>query len=146
MIMSRKRLLREREWTHELSTLVAWPTDDLYTAYLCLLGPAASPYQDGLFLVRFSFPTDYPFKPPKVKFETKIYHPNINTDGCVSMELLSSEWSPALTFKKLVPAFEELLLAPNPDHPLVPEIAQQFRASHSDFLRTAADFTRKFAQ
>ncbi|PIO30534.1 hypothetical protein AB205_0007110, partial [Aquarana catesbeiana] len=59
-----------------------------------------SPYQGGVFFLTIQFPTDYPFKPPKVAFTTKIYHPNINSNGSICLDILRSQWSPALTVSK----------------------------------------------
>ncbi|XP_033049893.1 ubiquitin-conjugating enzyme E2 D4 isoform X3 [Trachypithecus francoisi] len=59
-----------------------------------------SPYQGGVFFLTIHFPTDYPFKPPKVAFTTKIYHPNINSNGSICLDILRSQWSPALTVSK----------------------------------------------
>lgn len=59
-----------------------------------------SPYQGGVFFLTIHFPTDYPFKPPKVAFTTRIYHPNINSNGSICLDILRSQWSPALTISK----------------------------------------------
>ncbi|RXM34651.1 Ubiquitin-conjugating enzyme E2 D4 [Acipenser ruthenus] len=64
------------------------------------MGPSDSPYQGGVFFLTIHFPTDYPFKPPKVAFTTKIYHPNINSNGSICLDILRSQWSPALTVSK----------------------------------------------
>lgn len=59
-----------------------------------------SPFQGGLFFLTINFPTDYPFKPPKVNFRTRIYHPNINSNGSICLDILRDQWSPALTISK----------------------------------------------
>jgi Ubiquitin-conjugating enzyme len=59
-----------------------------------------SPFQGGLFFLAIHFPTDYPFKPPKVNFTTRIYHPNINSNGSICLDILRDQWSPALTISK----------------------------------------------
>lgn len=59
-----------------------------------------SPYSGGVFFLAIHFPTDYPFKPPKVNFTTRIYHPNINSNGSICLDILRDQWSPALTISK----------------------------------------------
>ena len=59
-----------------------------------------SPYSGGVFFLSITFPTDYPFKPPKVSYQTKIYHPNINANGSICLDILRDQWSPALTISK----------------------------------------------
>jgi ubiquitin-conjugating enzyme E2 D/E len=64
------------------------------------MGPDDSPYSGGVFFLNINFPTDYPFKPPKVNFVTRIYHPNINQNGAICLDILKDQWSPALTISK----------------------------------------------
>jgi hypothetical protein len=64
------------------------------------MGPGDSPFQGGVFFLAIHFPTDYPFKPPKVNFTTRIYHPNINSNGSICLDILRDQWSPALTISK----------------------------------------------
>jgi ubiquitin-conjugating enzyme E2 D/E len=64
------------------------------------MGPGDSAYSGGVFFLAIHFPTDYPFKPPKVNFTTRIYHPNINSNGSICLDILRDQWSPALTISK----------------------------------------------
>ena len=65
------------------------------------MGPGESPYSGGVFFVNIHFPPDYPFKPPKVQFQTKVYHPNVNSQGSICLDILKEQWSPALTISKV---------------------------------------------
>lgn len=65
------------------------------------MGPGDSPYSGGVFFVMIHFPPDYPFKPPKVQFQTKVYHPNVNSQGSICLDILKEQWSPALTISKV---------------------------------------------
>jgi ubiquitin-conjugating enzyme E2 D/E len=69
------------------------------------MGPGDSPYSGGVFFVMIHFPPDYPFKPPKVQFQTKVYHPNVNSQGSICLDILKEQWSPALTISKVGPSF-----------------------------------------
>jgi ubiquitin-protein ligase len=57
------------------------------------VGPEGSPYAGGIFFLDISFPEDYPFKPPKVTFRTRIYHCNINSQGAICLDILKDNWS-----------------------------------------------------
>ncbi|XP_019098827.1 PREDICTED: ubiquitin-conjugating enzyme E2 29-like isoform X2 [Camelina sativa] len=102
----------------------AGPTgEDMFQWQATIMGPNESPYSGGVFLVNIHFPPDYPFKPPKVVFRTKVFHPNINSNGNIWLDILKDQWSPALTISKVLLSVCSLLTDPNPDDPLVPEIA-----------------------
>ncbi|XP_052054215.1 ubiquitin-conjugating enzyme E2 D4 isoform X2 [Apodemus sylvaticus] len=107
--------------------------DDLFHWQATIMGPNDSPYQGGVFFLAIHFPTDYPFKPPKVAFTTKIYHPNINSSGSICLDILRSQWSPALTVSKVLLSICSLLCDPNPDDPLVPEIAHTYKADREKY-------------
>ena len=67
------------------------------------MGPGDSPFSGAVFFVNIHFPPDYPFKPPKVQFQTRVYHPNINSQGSICLDILKEQWSPALTISKVWP-------------------------------------------
>lgn len=119
--------------------------DDVFHWQATIMGPNESPYQGGVFFLTIHFPTDYPFKPPKVAFTTRIYHPNINSNGSICLDILRSQWSPALTISKVLLSICSLLCDPNPDDPLVPEIARIYKTDTEKYNRIAREWTQKYA-
>lgn len=104
-------------------------------------------YMQGVFFLSIEFPTDYPFKPPKIFFRTRIYHCNINSDGKICLDILTEgrTWSPALTVAGLLTSITALLTEPNPHDPLVGSVATQYITNRSAHDATARDWTRRFA-
>lgn len=119
--------------------------EDLFHWQATIMGPPDSPYANGVFFLNIQFPTDYPFKPPKVSFTTKIYHPNINSNGSICLDILRSQWSPALTIAKVLLSICSLLTDPNPDDPLVPDVARTYKNDNPRYLKTAREWTAKYA-
>ena len=114
-----------------------------WTAYI--YGPSQSPYEGGLFELDIRFPLEYPFRPPKIVFKTKIYHPNINDVGNICLDILKDNWSPALSITKVLLSICSLLTDPNPDDPLVLDIAQQYRNSIVQYESEARAWTLQYA-
>jgi ubiquitin-conjugating enzyme E2 D/E len=109
------------------------------------MGPSDCPYHGGVFRLEIHFPSDYPFKPPKVIFLTKIYHPNVSANGAICLDILKDNWSPALTVGKVLLSICSLLTDANPKDPLMPEIAEQFIRNRQEFDDTARAWTQRFA-
>lgn len=120
-------------------------TVDIMNWTATIMGPPDSPYEGGVFFLEITFPSDYPFKPPKVKFLTKIYHPNINKSGGICLDILKDQWSPALTISKVLLSICSLLTDPNPDDPLVTEIANVYKTNRPKYTQTAKEWTRSYA-
>jgi|TARA_B110000977_G_scaffold14765_1_gene18234 ubiquitin-protein ligase len=120
--------------------------DNLYEWVSSIMGPSGSPYAGGVFFLDIHFPSDYPFKPPKVTFRTRIYHCNVNSSGQICLDILKEQWSPALTISKVLLSICSLLTDANPHDPLVGSIAQQFLNDRPAHDKTATEWTRRYAQ
>jgi ubiquitin-conjugating enzyme E2 D/E len=146
---SAKRILKEM---HEMANspmdnCTAGPIsqENLYLWHGTIIGPEKSPYEGGLFKLEITFPIEYPFKPPKVQFLTKVYHPNINSSGGICLDILKDAWVPSLTIGKVLLSISSLLTDPNPKDPLVPEIAELYVRNRAEFDRLAKEYTQTYA-
>ena len=119
--------------------------DDLSHWSATIIGPDDSPYNGGIFFLDIHFPEDYPFKPPKIIFKTRIYHCNINSSGGICLDILKDQWSPALTISKVLLSICSLLTDANPNDPLVPEIATLLIKNRSVHDANAHEWTRQYA-
>eukprot|EP01065_Artemidia_motanka_P049101 TRINITY_DN805_c0_g2_i3.p2 TRINITY_DN805_c0_g2~~TRINITY_DN805_c0_g2_i3.p2 ORF type:complete len:174 (+),score=43.50 TRINITY_DN805_c0_g2_i3:78-524(+) len=112
---------------------------------ISIQGPTDSPYQGGTFRLELFLPGEYPMVPPKVRFLTKLWHPNVDKLGRICLDILKDKWSPALQIRTVLLSIQALLSAPNPDDPLNNEAAEQWKNAEKAALRKAQEFTREFA-
>ena len=119
--------------------------DDIFQWEATISGPVGTPYEGGVFFLGVTFPADYPFKPPKVLFKTQIYHPNINGAGSICLDILSSQWSPALTLFKVLLCLQSLLWEPCADDALVREIGSLYNHQRERFNHIARAMTVRHA-
>ncbi len=120
--------------------------NNIYKWIASIIGPENSPYKNGIFSLEIIFPQDYPFNPPKIRFLTKIYHCNINSSGGICLDILKDKWSPALTVSKILLSICSLIDDPNPDDPLMPDIANLYKTNKEKHDLIATSYTQKYAR
>lgn len=109
-------------------------------------GPPGTPYENGVFKVDINIPNEYPFKPPVMKFLTKIYHPNISSvTGAICLDILKDAWTPILTLKSSLISLQSLLQSPEPNDPQDAEVAKHYISNKAGFEETAAYWTKIYA-
>ncbi|KAG4127412.1 hypothetical protein ERO13_D10G214200v2 [Gossypium hirsutum] len=125
----------------------AGPVDgDMFHWQATLLDLRDSPYAGGVFEVDIHFPSQYPFEPPKVVLRTKIFHPNIDRNGSIGLDILKDRWRAYLTISQVLHSICSLLKNPNLDAPLVPEIAHMYKTNRSKYDTIARSWTQKYAR
>lgn len=112
-----------------------------------LILPSKQPYNKGAFRIEINFPAEYPFKPPKITFKTKIYHPNVDEKGQVCLPIILAEhWKPATRTDQVIQSLVALVNDPEPEHPLRTDLAQEFTKERKKFYMKAEEHTKKFAE
>lgn len=149
--MALKRLTRELQALQQnpSETITAGPIDssDIYKWHATLIGPPDTPYAGGLFRLKIDFPADFPNKPPTVVFTTRVYHPSVNENGGICLDLLKDAWNPATSITNVLNAVLGLMQDPTGnDKPLMAVIAEEARANPEQFSATAKEWTAKYAK
>uniref|UniRef100_A0A8C5MP72 E2 ubiquitin-conjugating enzyme n=1 Tax=Leptobrachium leishanense TaxID=445787 RepID=A0A8C5MP72_9ANUR len=112
-----------------------------------LIVPDNPPYDKGAFRIEINFPAEYPFKPPKITFKTKIYHPNIDEKGQVCLPVISAEnWKPATKTDQVIQSLIALVNDPQPEHPLRADLAEEYSKDRKKFCKNAEEFTKKYGE
>ncbi|XP_048466296.1 ubiquitin-conjugating enzyme E2 N isoform X2 [Rhincodon typus] len=113
--------------------------------HVVIAGPQDSPFEGGTFKLELFLPEEYPMAAPKVRFMTKIYHPNVDKLGRICLDILKDKWSPALQIRTVLLSIQALLSAPNPDDPLANDVAEQWKSNEAQAIETARTWTRLYA-
>ncbi|XP_041447739.1 ubiquitin-conjugating enzyme E2-22 kDa-like [Drosophila obscura] len=109
-------------------------------------GPPDTPYEGGKFMLEIKVPETYPFRPPKVRFTTRIWHPNISSvTGAICLDILGDNWAAAMTLRTVLLSLQALLSAAEPDDPQDAVVAHQFKDNYDQFLLTAKHWTSAYA-
>ncbi|EFC48069.1 predicted protein [Naegleria gruberi] len=144
-----RRIIKETQklMSEPITGITATPTEENMRYFsVSIEGPPQTPYEGGIFKLELFLPDDYPMAPPKVRFLTKIYHPNIDKLGRICLDILKDKWSPALQIRTLLLSIQALLSAPNPDDPLANDVAEEWKKDQNTALNTAKEWTIRYAK
>lgn len=127
--------------------ITASPTEENKRYFnVTIRGPPQSCYEGGTFRLELFLPQDYPMVPPKVRFLTRIYHPNVDKLGRICLDIIKDKWSPALLITKVLLSIQILMSIPNPDDPLANDVAEHWKRDEGDAMATARKWTQMYAQ
>ncbi|SHO77857.1 E2 ubiquitin-conjugating enzyme [Malassezia sympodialis ATCC 42132] len=143
-----KRIVKETErlMADPAPGIMAYPHEDNLRYFdVVMSGPAQSPFEGGSFKLELFLPEDYPMAPPRVRFLTRIYHPNIDKLGRICLDILKDKWSPALQVRTVLLSIQALLSAPNPDDPLANDVAEHYKTNEKAAIETSREWTKKYA-
>ena len=122
---------------------------NIHSWQVTLTAPAQSIYSPGVFGLTITLPVEYPFKPPVVRFATRIYHPNVTNDhlGNICLAALKSEtWKPSSKISGVLEAIRNLLLEPQPDDPLEARIADEYKTNRKEFDKNVKSYVARYAK
>jgi len=152
MANARKRISREYAEieANSLEGITIAPIDeDMFKWNIEIQGPKGSAYSGGVFKLLLTLPDNYPFKPPVLSFQTKIYHPNVSNDdkGSMCLGILRSDsWKPSSKIMAVLEMARGLLVEPNPDDAVETSIAEQYKNDKVNFEKTAKQWTKQYAK
>lgn len=146
----KNRIMKEYEdlkKNEKENTVIVWMVDKNIRHWKGQInGPSDTCYQKGVFVIDIIIPDEYPFKPPKMKFDTKIWHPNISSvTGAICLDILKNEWTPALTIRTALISLQALMCAPVPNDPQDAQVASQYMSDISAFNETAKKWVAEYA-
>eukprot|EP00826_Nyctotherus_ovalis_P000335 TRINITY_DN0_c358_g1_i4.p1 TRINITY_DN0_c358_g1~~TRINITY_DN0_c358_g1_i4.p1 ORF type:complete len:151 (+),score=39.52 TRINITY_DN0_c358_g1_i4:29-481(+) len=126
---------------------VTLPDKSSMAVWHCVIdGPIGTPYAGGKFVLQLDFSDNYPFKSPKIKFLTKIYHPNIRQEnGEICDQLIKDQWKPTMTARSVVNTLVKLIENPDLESPIEQEIAKELKENKKAYKTKAAEYTKKYA-
>ncbi|KAF0980578.1 hypothetical protein FDP41_013061 [Naegleria fowleri] len=120
---------------------------DLSEIYACIDGPQGTPFESGKFVVKLVLDQEFPTKPPKGYFVTKIFHPNVSPrEGEICVNTLKRDWKSTLGFKHVLMVIRCLMIEPNPDSALNAEAGRLIQDNYEAYANKAKMFTDIYAK
>ncbi|KAG0270930.1 Ubiquitin-conjugating enzyme E2 T [Linnemannia exigua] len=148
LIRMRKELI-DLERTPPLGVVCYPINDNIVHLHAEIAGPEDTPYQGGSFKIDIHIPEKYPFEPPRCQFLTRVYHPNIDEQGLICLDILKpppkGAWKPSISVSTMLISLQLLLAQPNPDDPLLVDVATEFKENRDLFKHKAKEYTKQFA-
>ncbi|KAL2814172.1 ubiquitin-conjugating enzyme/RWD-like protein [Aspergillus granulosus] len=114
---------------------MTFPDKDDILNFTLTIEPDEGMYKGGSFVFTFNVNQNFPHDPPKVKCTQKIYHPNIDLEGNVCLNILREDWKPVLNLNAVIVGMQFLFLEPNASDPLNKEAAEDLRQNRDMFKR-----------
>ncbi|KAJ5818059.1 ubiquitin-conjugating enzyme/RWD-like protein [Penicillium riverlandense] len=114
---------------------MSFPNPDDILNFTLTIEPDEGMYKGGVFHFSFAVNQNFPHDPPKVKCTQKIYHPNIDLEGNVCLNILREDWKPVLNLNAVIVGMQFLFLEPNASDPLNKEAADDLRTNRDTFKR-----------
>ncbi|KAI9729946.1 MAG: hypothetical protein M1834_006143 [Cirrosporium novae-zelandiae] len=147
---------RSRRIAKELADIQADSTSKVFAAPIndedlthlkgSFLGPPGTPYEGGTYKVDIKIPNEYPFRPPVMRFDNQVWHPNVSSvTGMICLDTLSTQWSPVLTIKSALLSLQSLLSTPEPKDPQDAVVAKMMINEPEEFNRMARDWAVRYA-
>lgn len=112
-----------------------FPDPDNILSFILYIEPDEGMYKGGRFSFTFNITPNFPHEPPKVQCREKIYHPNIDLEGKVCLNILREDWKPVLNLNAVIVGLQFLFLEPNASDPLNKEAAEDLRSYRDGFRR-----------
>lgn len=146
--MASKRLLKEFKQLEDASDIhkASLVNNNIFHWQVFIRGPDGSPYVGGLFHLDIRIPNEFPLKPPHIRFQTKIYHPNIHLTGAICIDLLQTEWNSTWSIERILLGISSLLIDGNADDPYNARAALFYREDRQRFNEIAKYWTKKYAK
>ncbi|CAK8684384.1 ubiquitin-conjugating enzyme E2 K-like [Clavelina lepadiformis] len=141
-----QRELKDIKESNNQSIKIELKSDEFNNLRGEIVGPSGTPYQDGMYKLSIKIPETYPFNPPIVSFDTRIWHPNISSvTGAICLDILKDQWAAALTLRTVLLSLQALLSAAEPDDPQDAVVAKQYKDNQKAFVKTARFWAQYYA-